>query len=210
MISVVIADDHPLIQEGIKKVLQDEIDISLTEVAHHGEELLSVLEKEVPDILILDMDMPGTSGIAFLKHIQGIYPKLPVLVLSVHPAKRYAVRTLQAGAKGYLHKNHMARELVKAIRKIVQQKRRYVPSDVGEQLATQANKLDAPLHETLSDREFEVLCKISQGMNVKSISEELSLSTDTIYTYRSRIMEKTGFKTDVEMARYAMENNLID
>jgi DNA-binding NarL/FixJ family response regulator len=210
MINVIIAEDHPLVRAGVKKTFRDEADIALVNEAQNGNQLLTILEKEHPDLLILDLDMPGKSGIALLKHIKQKYPRMPVLILSMHPAKRYAVRALKAGAMGYLNKKHVLSELVDAVRKIVSQKRRYIPPEVGELLAEGVDTLDTFPHKTLSDREFEVFCKIAKGINMKSIAKELSLSVETVYTYRRRIKEKMSLKSNIEIAHYAMEHHLID
>jgi DNA-binding NarL/FixJ family response regulator len=210
MTNVIIADDHPLMRGGIKRAFSDEPDIALINEAQDGSELLAILKNVKPDILVMDLDMPGKDGIGLLKHIKQLYPRIPVLILSVHAAEHYAVRVLKAGAMGYLNKKHVESELLDAVRKIIYQKRRYISPDVGEQLALQADTLNTPLHETLSDREFEVFCKLAEGMNVKGIANELSLSADTVYTYRGRVKEKMGLKTNVEIARYAMEHQLVD
>jgi DNA-binding NarL/FixJ family response regulator len=210
MINVIIADDHPLMRDGVKKAFEDEADIALVNEAENGNQLLAILEKEQPDLLIMDLDMPGKSGINLLKDIKQQYPQISVLVLSVHSAGRYAVRAVKAGAMGYLNKKHVSSELVDAVRKIVYQNIRYLPPEVGEQLARSVDKSNSPLHKTLSDREFEVLCKIAKGMNVKSIAKELSLSANSIYTYRNRIKEKMGLQSNVEISHYAMEHHLID
>jgi DNA-binding NarL/FixJ family response regulator len=210
MTNVIIADDHPLMRGGVKKAFSDEPDIAVVNEAQNGSELLAILKNVKPDILIMDLDMPGKSGIDLLKHIKQIYPRIPVLILSVHPAEHYAVRALKAGAMGYLNKKHVETELLEAVRKIIYQKRRYIPPDVGEQLALQVDTSHIIPHKNLSDREYEVLCKLAKGMNVKSIAGELSLSIYTIYTYRGRIKEKMGLKSNVEITRYAMEHDLID
>lgn len=211
MIHVAIADDHPLVREGIKKVLDNEIDIELTGEATDGHEIEAVLKKNVPDILILDFTMPGKSGLNLIKDISKAYPALPILVLSIHPPERFAVRSLKAGASGYLCKSSISDDLITAIRKITIQKRKYITLEVAEELATQIDeKKDQPLHQNLSDREFEVLYMIAGGKSVSTIADELSLSPHTIHTYRSRIKNKMDLSTNVEMTRYAMENGLIN
>ena len=211
MIHVAIADDHPLVREGIKKVLDNEIDIELTGEATDGHEIETVLKKNVPDILILDFTMPGKSGLNLIKDISKAYPALPILVLSIHPPERFAVRSLKAGASGYLCKSSISDDLITAIRKITIQKRKYVTPEVAEELATQIDeRKDQPLHQNLSDREFEVLYMIAGGKSVSTIADELSLSPHTIHTYRSRIKNKMDLSTNVEMTRYAMENGLIN
>ncbi|MEX0660650.1 MAG: response regulator transcription factor [Balneolaceae bacterium] len=212
IINVVIADDHFLVREGVKKIVAEEsIDIKVVQEATNAAELLKILSENLPDIVILDITMPGRSGLNVLKDIKGLYPKLPVLILSMHPVDRYAVRVIKAGAAGYLTKSGVSDELIKAIRVIVNQKKQYISQNVAEQLAQQLNvKGDLPLHESLSDREFEVLCMIANGKRISTIAEELSLSVPTVHTYRARVKEKMNMKSNVEIARYAIKNSLID
>lgn len=210
MIEVAIADDHPLVREGIKTVLQNEIDIKLTAEASNGKELLTLLDEDQPDIVVVDITMPGKSGLELIKDIKELYPELPILVLSIHPPERFAVRALKAGAKGYLCKSGISDELVKAIRKIVSKKRRYISDEVAEQLANQMDQVnEGPLHDSLSDREFEIMCLIARGKEVSEIAESLSISPHTVHTYRTRIKEKMNLGSNVDMARYVMENELI-
>lgn len=211
MIKIVIADDHPFVREGIKKVVNSKIDLEIDGEAENGDELLDILKEETPHILVLDITMPGKSGLELLKQINELYPNLPVLILSVHSEERFAIRALKAGAYGYLTKSSISEELIKAIRKITTEKRKYITSEVAEQLASQVDvNNDNHLHEELSDREFQVLCMIASGKKVKGIAQELSLSPQTIHTYRTRIKEKLNLNSNVEMTRYAYENNLID
>lgn len=212
MIRVMIADDHPLVREGLNKVLtKGTIDIAVVGEASNASELLNMLSKQRPDIVILDIAMPGRSGMDVLKDIKKLYPQLPVLILSMHPEERFAVRALKAGASGYLTKTSISDDLVSAIRVIVQQKKRYISPEVGEQLAQQidSNNKNTP-HELLSDREYEVLCMIASGKKVSTIAKELSLSVQTIHTYRARLKEKMNMKSNVELARYAIQQDLID
>lgn len=211
MIKVVIADDHPFIREGIKKIVNGKTDLEVVGEAENGDELLDILESKKPNILVLDITMPGQSGLELLKRITKLYPEIPVLILSIHSEERFAIRALKAGAYGYLTKTSISEELIKAIRKITVENRKYITSAVAEQLASQVgiNK-DNPLHKKLSDREFQVLCMIARGMKVTAIAKDLSLSPQTIHTYRSRIKEKMNLSSNVEMTRYAIENNLIE
>jgi len=170
IINVVIADDHPFIREGIKKVVNGEIDLDVIGEAENGGELLTILEEKKPNIVVMDITMPGKSGLELLKELNNLYPNLPVLVLSIHSAERFALRALKAGAYGYLMKTSISDELIKAIRKITKEKRRYITQEVAEQLASQVDMSNkGPLHEKLSDREFEVLCMIASGENVNEI-----------------------------------------
>lgn len=211
MIKIAIADDHQFIREGIKKVVDRKIDLKIVGEAENGVELFDVLEKETPDILVLDISMPGKSGLELLKQINNLYPKLPVLILSIHPEDRFAIRALKAGAYGYLNKACISDDLIKAIRKITTENRKYITNEVANQLASQVDiNNNVPRHEELSDREFQVLCMIASGNKVKDIADELSLNTQTIHTYRNRIKEKMNLTSNVEMTRYAIENNLIE
>lgn len=208
MIKIAIADDHPLMLEGVKKVLNREIDIEITGEANESGEVLELLHDDLPDMLILDLTMPGKSGLDLLKDIKSMYPKLPVLILSIHPPERFAVRCIKAGADGYLCKSTISDELIKAVRKIVGQKRKYIPVEVAEQIISHLNNSERPMHDALSDRELEILCLIAEGNDVNKIARKLSLSPHTIHTYRSRIKEKLNLSSNVEMTRYVLENNL--
>lgn len=212
MIDLVVADDHPLVREGLKKVVdQHPVDIRVVGEASDAHELMDMLRNQLPDIVILDIAMPGKSGLDVLKEIRNFYPDLPVLILSMHPEDRFAVRALKAGASGYLTKNSISDQLVSAVRRIVEEKKRYISSNVAEKLAEQIDMSnDKPLHEALSDREYQILCKIASGSKVNEIAEELSLSVQTVHTYRSRIKDKMDLKSDVEITRYAMQHDLID
>jgi DNA-binding NarL/FixJ family response regulator len=211
MIRVVIADDHALIREGLAKVLRRTNDIKIINEASNGLELMDVLKEELPDLLILDITMPDKSGLDCLKDIKEIYPDLPVLMLSMHPEDRFAIRALKSGASGYLTKASMSEDLLKAIRKIVIEKKRYISPEVAEQLAEQVDiSSEKPLHKTLSDREYQVICMIASGKKMSEIAKELSLSLQTVHTYRTRIKDKMNLKSNVEMTRYAIEHNLID
>jgi len=209
MIRVAIADDHPLMREGIKKALQNEIDINVIGEAENGGKLIDILNNCSPDLLILDFSMPGKSGLDLIKDINSIYPHLPILILSIHPAERFAVRALKAGAKGYLCKSSISDKLITAIRKIVIQKRKYISPEVAELLIHQIDNSDRPVHESLSDREMEIMCLIASGKSVHEIAEKLSISVHTVHTYRSRIKEKLNLTTNVDMTLYAIENRLV-
>jgi len=168
-----------------------------------------MLAEEMPDILILDLTMPGKSGLDILKDIKIIYPDLSVLILSIHPEERFAVRCIKAGAAGYLCKSGIVNELTRAVRRIALENRKYITPKVAEQLVFQVNNEGRPIHASLSDREFEVLCMIADGKDVQEIAKKLSLSPHTVHTYRSRIKEKLNLSTNVEMTRYALQNGLI-
>ena len=210
MIHVTVVDDHPLVREGIKKVLDKESDIKVIGEAADGNGAIDLIDDRLPDILIVDLTMPGKSGLELIKDIKKRHPNLPVLVLSIHPSERFAVRSLKAGASGYLSKSSISEELIDAIHTVISDKRKYITAEVAELLAQQVDHNgDNTLHTTLSDREFEVLCMIASGKDVGQIALELSLSVNTIHTYRSRIKDKMSLESNVEMTRYAIQNDLI-
>lgn len=209
MIKVSVADDHPLMLEGVKRVLNREVDIEVIGEVQSGADVLNMLLEATPNILILDLTMPGKSGLDLLKDVKVLYPGLSVLILSIHPVERFAVRCIKAGADGYLCKSGIVNELTRAVRKIVLEKRKYISVEVAEQLASQVNNEGRPIHDSLSDREFEVLCMIAEGNDVQEIAHELLLSPHTVHTYRSRIKEKLNLTNNVEMTRYAIKNGLI-
>ena len=212
MIKVMIVDDHPLVREGLKKVVsKGSMDIEVVYEASNAAEMQEMLSRELPDIIILDIAMPGRSGMDVLKDIKNLYPEIPVLMLSMHPEDRFAVRAMKAGAAGYLTKTSISDELVKAIRIIVNQKKRFISPEVAEQLAMQIDSSgQKSLHDTLSDREYQILCMIASGKKIGDIAKELSLSVQTIHTYRARLKDKMNMKSNVELARYAIQQDLID
>ncbi len=209
MINVLIADDHALIREGLKKIIKSEPDMTLVGEASNAHELYDQLRKVDGTILLLDISMPGESGLDALKELRLKHPKLPVLILSVHPEQRFAVRALRAGASGYITKESAVEELVQAIRKIVGGGK-YVSLSLAEQLATELETGSRPPHELLSDREYQVMCMIAAGKKSSEIAEELSVSLSTVNTYRNRIFEKMKMQSNVELTRYALENELIE
>ncbi|MCF7802597.1 MAG: response regulator transcription factor [Candidatus Marinimicrobia bacterium] len=211
-IQLVIADDHPLVREGVKKVLERSGEnITVVQEASDAGELMEVLATTVPDLVILDITMPGQNGLDTLKDIKETYANLPVLMLSMHPEDRFALRTLRAGAAGYLNKESVSTKLVTAIKHIVIDKKRFISPSVAEEMADHLddNGKKQP-HQLLSDREYQVLCLIASGKKVKEIAAELELSNHTIHTYRSRVMKKMDLSTNVELTHYALKHNLID
>lgn len=211
MLKVLIADDHTLIREGLKRILQASEDISLVLEAQDAREAIEQARKqEHLDIAILDISLPDKSGLELLKDLKQSYPKLPVLILSMHPEHRFAVRALKAGASGYVTKESAVKELVEAVRKAVEG-RKYVSPALAERMALDLeSNTGKPLHESLSDRELQVLSLIASGRTVKEIAAALFISTSTVNTYRARILEKMRMHTDAELIRYAVEKQLID
>jgi len=210
MIKILIADDHAIVREGLKQIVADTSDMIVTAEASDGHEVLALLSKNNYDVVVLDMAMPGLTGLDILKQIKRETPKLPVLILSVHPEEQYAVRSLKAGASGYLTKERAPDELITAIRK-VSMGGKYITSSLAEKLAFEL-EVDAekPPHKTLSDREFQVMCMIAKGRTIKNIAEELFLSPKTVSTYRSRILEKMKMKSNEELTHYARNNHLVN
>jgi two-component system, NarL family, invasion response regulator UvrY len=210
MIKILIADDHLLIREGLKKVLKEAIDMKVVKEAVNAAEMLAILKEGEIDLVILDISLPDKSGLEVLQDLRRDYPKLPVLILSAHPEERFAVRALREGAAGYLTKESAPQELIQALRKIVQG-RKYVSPSLAERLAIDIkNPAMKPPHETLSSREYQILRLVAGGKSSKEIAADLSISVNTVNTYRARMQEKMGMKTDAELIRYALENHLID
>ena len=210
MIKILIADDHAIVREGLKQIIRETSDMVVADEASTAQEVLEKVWKNDYDVVLLDISMPGRSGLDILKQLRSQRPELPILVLTIHPEEQYAVRVLRAGASGYLTKESAPDELIKAIRK-VSMGRKYVSSTLAEKLASEVDIVsEKPLHQTLSDREYEVMCMIASGKTVKEIAEELCLSIKTISTYRSRILEKMKMKSNAELIHYAIQNRLVD
>jgi two-component system invasion response regulator UvrY len=210
MIRALIADDHAVVRQGLIQILGNIPEITVAGEAISGQEVLDKVRAEAWDVVILDISMPDCSGLDILKQLKSERPKLPVLVLSMHSEDQYAVRALKAGASGYLTKDSAPDELVKAIRKVVSGGR-YVGSCLAERLAFEIGADSSKLpHETLSDREFQVLRLIASGKSVTEIAAELSLSPKTVSTYRVRLLKKMNLKTNAELMHYAMQNHLVD
>lgn len=207
---ILIADDHTIFREGLKHILTEYPDMIVADEARNGREVLDKIWNNDYDMVLLDISMPGMTGLEALKQLKNDKPKLPVLVLSMHPEEQYAVRALRAGASGYLTKESAPDELMTAIRKI-SQGRKYITSSLAERLALEMEAdSEKPLHDVLSDREYQVLRMIAEGKTVKHIAEELSLSIKTVSTYRTRIMEKMKMASNAELMHYAMKHHLLD
>jgi len=209
MIKILIADDHTMFREGLKHILAEYPDLVVTDEANNGQEVLDKIWKNNYDMVLLDITMPGMTGLEALKQLKNDKPKLPVLILSMHPEEQYAVRVLRAGASGYLTKESAPDELITAIRKI-SQGRKYITPSLAERLASEFEAdSEKPLHDILSDREYQVLRMIAEGNTVKHIAKELSLSIKTVSTYRTRIMEKMKMKTNAEVMHYVIKHHLL-
>ena len=208
-IKVIIADDHPLFRRGLKHALEETSDIEVIGEASNGENLLSMIKSDNLDMVLLDISMPGKSGLDLLKQLKSEYSKLPILILSVYPEEQYAVRFIKAGASGYLTKESAAEKLAEAIRKIAAGGK-YASTAIIEKLAFDFSDSDKPLHETLSDREYQVFGMISIGKSLTEIGVDLSLSVKTISTHRTRILEKMKMKKNAELIHYAITRNLLE
>lgn len=210
MIKLLIADDHELVREGLRKVFDREQDIELLEEASNASQVIAACRATKFDVVVVDFNMPGRSGLDLVSHLKTFQPDVPVLVLSMVPEKEFALRLLKAGADGFVSKQSAAEEIVAAVRRVASGKK-YISDAVADQLANNIGQ-DAELlpHDYLSDREYQVLQLIATGFSTKEISDSLHLSGNTIATYRRRIMEKLGMKTDVDLTRYALKNNLVE
>lgn len=209
MIRILIADDHSIVRRGLKEILLEEFPDAQIKGVSDGMELLREARAGSWNIVISDLSMPGRNGLEVLKQLKEEFPRLPVLILSMHPENQYAIRVLRAGAVGYLTKESASDELVNAVKKIISGKK-YITPDVAERLAEILdNDPSLDLHETLSDREFDVLKMIASGKTVSEIAETLSLSVTTVSTYRARILVKTKMRTNAELTHYAIENRLV-
>jgi two-component system, NarL family, invasion response regulator UvrY len=210
MIKILVADDHTIVREGLKQIVGEVGDMMVADEAGNGQEALAKIREGDYDVVLLDISMPGRSGLEVLKDIRAERPKLPVLILSMHSEEQYAVRALRAGASGYLTKASAPDELIGAIRK-VSRGRKYVTASLAEKLALELDvDTHKPPHETLSDREYQVMLMLAAGKSVTEIADELCLSVKTISTYRSRILDKMNMKKNTELMRYAIENGLVD
>jgi len=209
MIRILVADDHAVVREGIKTILAGQEGMVVEDEAGSGQEVLNKVTKKNYDVILLDISMPGKSGLEILEELKVMQPKLPVLILSMHPEEQYAVRMLRGGAAGYLTKASAPRELISAIQK-VSKGGKYVTVSLAEKLAFELDAhAEKPCHERLSNREYQVMLMLASGQSVSEVAEELCLSAKTITTYRTRILEKMGMSKNAELTLYAVRNNLI-
>jgi len=208
VIRLVIADDHPIVREGLHRIVAEHPDMTVVGEAADGDRLQELLQDVTADVLLLDISMPGLPFLEMMQRLRSTYSRLRVLVVSAHPEDQYALRSLRAGAAGYLTKNHTPDELAEAIRR-VHQGARYVTSTLAEALAFELDpEYDRPLHDLLSEREYQVLVSLGAGTSLKEIAAEMSLSPKTVSTYRARVLNKLGLKTTAELIRYAIEQGL--
>jgi DNA-binding NarL/FixJ family response regulator len=210
MIKILVVDDHVIVREGLKRILLDTPDMVVADEASNSQEVTKKIWDNDYDLILLDISLPGRSGLDVLKQLKCTKPEVPILILSVHPEEQYALRSLRAGAAGYLTKQSAPDELVGAIRKVANG-RKYITSSIGEKLAfgLEVDSRKLP-HETLSDREYQVMCMIGSGKTVKEIAETLSLSVKTISTHRTHILNKMQMNNNAQLTHYAIKNALVD
>lgn len=210
MIKILVADDHPVIRQGLKQIIAENGNMAVAGEASNGQEVLEQVRKNHYNVVLLDISMPLIGGLDVLKQLQKEKPELAVLILSIHPEEQYAVRALRAGASGYITKDSAPQELITAIQTVSSGKK-YVSQDLAQKLASRLGAaISKPPHEILSDREYSVLRLIAAGRTNARMAEELLLSPKTVSTYRARILQKLGLKTNAELVRYAMENQLVE
>ena len=210
MIRILIADDHAIVRAGLKQFIADQLDMEVAGEAATGAETIALVRTQEFDIVLLDISMPDKNGIDTLKTIKHVKPELPVLILSAHAEEQYAVNLLRAGASGYINKETASTQLVGAVRTAVQG-RKYVSPTLAQVLAEGiSGNGDEPLHGSLSQREFQIFCKLAGGQAVSQIADELHLSVKTVSTYRTRVLEKMGMKSNADLTYYAVKNGLID
>lgn len=210
MIKIVIADDHSLVREGLRRVIHEAEDIEVIGEATNGSEVLEWVQKGGMDMLLLDLSMPGHTGPSFIRRLKDEWPKLPILVLTMHEEDQYAVRSIRAGASGYLTKDSASKELINAIR-LLASGRLYISPSVAERLALDTmTTQDGLPHKSLSDREFEVFQHLVHGRSITHIAELLHLSVKTISTHKVRILQKMNLQSLADLVRYAVDNSLMD
>jgi two-component system, NarL family, invasion response regulator UvrY len=209
MIRVLIADDHAVVRKGLRHILSSTEDILVGDEAANGADVITMIGKNAYHVVLLDISMPGRNGLDILKQIKLQNPKLPVLMLSMHPEEDYAARCFKAGASGYLTKDGPADELLTAVRKVARGGR-YISSSLADRLPfAWESRSEEPSHGLLSDREFQVMCMLAGGKTTTQIADELSLSTQTVSTYKARILEKMKMPSIAHVIRYAIENGLV-
>ncbi len=207
---ILVVDDHAVVRRGLQQIVSDSLDVVLVNEASDGEEALIQVQKIRYDLVLLDISLPGKTGIEVLKELKALQPDLPILMLSIHPEEQFAIRALRAGASGYLTKACPPEELISAIRKVLSGEK-YVSANFAQRLISNLDSDSrAVSHQNLSDREYQVMCMLAKGLTPKHIGSELNVSIKTVSTYRSRILEKMGMQSNAEITRYCLEHELIE
>jgi two-component system, NarL family, invasion response regulator UvrY len=210
MIRVLIVDDQPAMRRGLREIVRDAPEMEVAAEAGTAAQALDAARKSKPDVVLMDISMPGRSGLEALEDIKAEDPNLPVLICSIHQEKEYAVRALKAGAAGYIPKDSDPEEFISALHKVASG-RRYITANLAELLAASVtNDAGGSPHEHLSNREFEVLCALGRGESITDIAHKLSLSVKTVSTYRTRVLEKLGLKGTADIIRYALDHSLAE
>ena len=210
MIDIFIADDHEIVRVGLRNVLSNESDMKVVGEASGGYEIIDILKKIHVDVAVLDISMPGLTGLELLSQIKSLYPRLGILFLTMHPEHRYGVRTMRGGAMGYVTKDQAVDVLVQAIRKVYRGGI-YVSEKLGELIAHGLHgRNEKQMHELLSNREYQIMSMLAKGLNTKEIAGNLSLSPGTVYTHRERIFEKMKMRSNSEIIYYAITNDLLE
>ena len=208
MIRVITVDDHPVVRRGLKQIIAAEQDMQVVGEAENAREAIRVIHRTACDAVVLDITLPDASGLDVLSQLKSERPTLPVLIMSIHDEEQYALRVLKAGASGYLMKNSIPEELIKAIRKITSGGK-YINPSLAERLASEFVSPGKTPHEKLSGREFQIMCLIASGKSLKEIGEALFISGKTVSSYRARILEKMKMSTNADLTRYALEHHLV-
>ncbi|HEV8608975.1 MAG TPA: response regulator transcription factor [Thermoanaerobaculia bacterium] len=207
---ILVADDHAVVRRGVIEILRDSVPGATFGEAETGGRALELARAEKWDLAILDVSLPDQSGLEVLKQIRGFAPRLPVLVLSMHPEEQFALRTLRAGASGYVTKRTAPQEIGEAVRRVLAGGR-YITPSLAERMALEmAERIEKAPHERLSDREYQVFRRLALGKTVKEIASELSVSVQTVSTYRARILTKMGFRTNADLTEYAIRDHLLE
>jgi len=205
---VLICDDHKIVRDGLKQILAQHENIRFIDEASKGSEVFDLMNEQAYDLLLLDISLPDQSGLDILQEVKRKWPQTYVLMLSMHPQEQYAIRALKYGASGYLTKDAAAEELMLAVKKIAENGK-YISESLADCIALQVNQEEnQPNHERLSEREFEIMIKIAGGKSLKEIGTELFISSKTVSTYRSRVMEKMNLKNNSDLVRYCIDNQL--
>ena len=210
MISILITDDHSIVRKGIRQIIMEEYPTAIIEEAYNAEGMLEKVREKEWDIVISDLSMPGKNGIEVIPQIISLRPQMPIIIMSIHPVEHYALRVLKLGASGYLNKDSATEELIEAIKTVISG-RKYITPFIEEKLLSQKKKeVQQPIHEILSDREFEVFKLLAVGKSISEIAEKMNLSVTTVSTYRARLLSKMNFTSNAEITLYCVNNNIIE